>query len=461
MTTSPNDKSVLQARVLIVDDDAILLTQMKHLAGRFLSEIRVANDGLQGLEKWRQWRPDVVVTDIFMPHMDGLEMSKAIKAEDPDAQIIVITSDRESSSLREALAIGVERYIAKPVDMHLLADAIGKCVRDRKTAEELRLTRKIAALTEALSEQLEERKRAEQALQTEKAEQQVLIERLEEAHNQLLQSEKMASIGQLAAGVAHEINNPVGYINANLGALQQYVTALLRLVAAYEQYEDALTEPARDALRALKRDIDLDYLRHDVGDLLAESVDGLSRVKRIVQDLKDFSHVSETEMLWANLESGLESTLNVVWNELKYKAEIVKHYGQIPEIECIPSQLNQVFMNLLLNAAQAIEQRGVITVSTRQQGDTVCVEIADTGTGIPAPILNRIFDPFFTTKPVGTGTGLGLSITHGIIRKHNGKIEVDSTPGQGTTFRVILPIRQPAAPSDEKTADSQSPSRAP
>ena len=445
MTPASTETNLIQARVLVVDDDPILLTQMKHLAGRFVSEIQVASDGLKGLEKWRQWQPDVIVTDIFMPNMDGLAMSKAIKTEDPDAQIIVITSDRDNGSLRQALAIGVERYITKPVDMHLLADAIGKCVRDRKTTEELRLTRQVATLTEALREQLEERKRAEEALHQEKAEQRILIERLEEAHNQLLQSEKMASIGQLAAGVAHEINNPVGYINSNLGALQQYVATLLRLINAYEKYESELSQETRDALTILKEESDLTYLRQDIGDLLAESVGGLQRVKRIVQDLKDFSHVSETEMLWANVENGLESTLNVVWNELKYKAEVIKDYGDIPEIECIPSQLNQVFMNLLVNAAQAIPERGVITLRTRQKNDKVCIEVSDTGAGIPPQVINRIFDPFFTTKPVGTGTGLGLSITHGIIRKHNGKIEVESESGRGTTFRITLPIRQPAA----------------
>ena len=192
MNPANREPRLIQARVLVVDDDPILRTQMKHLAGRFVSEIQLATDGEEGLAKWREWQPDVTVTDIFMPRMDGLLMSKTIKSEDPDAQIIVITADRENGSLREALAIGVERYITKPIDMHLLADAIRKCVRDRKTTEELRLTRQVAALTEALREQLEERKRAEEALHKEKAEQQVLIERLEEAHNQLLQSEKMA-----------------------------------------------------------------------------------------------------------------------------------------------------------------------------------------------------------------------------------------------------------------------------
>jgi len=437
------EEQKIQARVLVVDDDPILLTQIKYQASKFIAEIQVASDGVAGLELWRQWQPDVIVTDIFMPRMNGLEMSEAIKATDPDAQIIVITSDNEGESLRRALEIGVERYITKPVDMHLLADAVGKCVRDRQQTEELRLTRQVAALTQALQEQLEEKQRAEEALKKEKAEQLVLINRLEEAHNQLLQAEKMASIGQLAAGVAHEINNPIGFVNSNLGVLQNYVKTLLNLISKYELYESELSTESHAAVVALKEETDLAYLRDDVGNLLAESLGGLQRVKRIVQDLKDFSHISDSEMQWANLEDGLESTLNVVWNELKYKAEVVKDYGKLPEIECIPSQLNQVFMNLLVNAAQAITEHGRITLRTRQEGENVRIDIADTGSGIPLEIINRIFDPFFTTKPVGTGTGLGLSITHGIVRKHNGRIDVSSRAGEGTTFSITIPIRQP------------------
>ena len=442
MKTGSSGEQLIKARVLVVDDDPILRTHLKRLTSKFVSEVEVAADGAEGLARWHQWRPDVVVTDIFMPGMNGLEMSQAIKAEDPDAQIVVITADKESETLLHALSIGVERYITKPVDMHLLIDAISKCLRDRQQTEELRLTRHVAALTEALQEQLEERKLVEEALRREKSEQQTLIQRLEEAHNQLLQSEKMASIGQLAAGVAHEINNPIGYVNSNLGSLQKYVEALLRLIAAYEKYEADLSQEHAESLQTLKNEIDLAYLREDINELMTESLGGLQRVKRIVQDLKDFSHVSDSEIQWANVESRLESTLNVVWNELKYKAEVIKDYGNIPEIECIPSQLNQVFMNLLVNAAQAIRERGEITVRTRRVDDRVCIEISDTGTGIPQELMNRIFDPFFTTKPVGTGTGLGLSIAHGIIRKHKGRIDVRSEPGKGTSFQVYLPIRQ-------------------
>ena len=305
----------------------------------------------------------------------------------------------------------------------------------------------IATAIDVTQKQLTQREAREAAeaasiAQKEKAEQQILINRLEEAHNQLLQSEKMASIGQLAAGVAHEINNPIGFVNSNLGALQNYVRDLLKLIVAYEERDAELTADSRSALHALKDEVDLAYLRDDIGTLLSESLGGLQRIKRIVQDLKDFSHIGDTTMQWANLEEGLESTLNVVWNELKYKTEVVKEYGKIPEIECIPSQLNQVFMNLLVNAGQAIKEHGTITLRTRQENDTVCVEVSDTGSGIPHDIINRIFDPFFTTKPVGKGTGLGLSISHGIINKHNGQIEVASEPGKGSTFRIILPIQQ-------------------
>lgn len=442
MDAKRTEEQKIQARVLVVDDDPILLTQIKYQASKFITEIKVASDGVAGLELWHQWHPDVTVTDIFMPRMNGLEMSEAIKAADPDAQIIVVTSDKEGESLRRALEIGVERYITKPVDMHLLADAVGKCVRDRQQTEELRLTRQVAALTQALQEQLEEKQRAEEALKTEKAEQRVLISRLEEAHNQLLQAEKMASIGQLAAGVAHEINNPIGFVNSNLGVLKNYVQTLLNLIGTYEQYESELSADSRAALVALKQETDLSYLRDDIENLLTESLGGLQRVKRIVQDLKDFSHISDSEMQWGNLEEGLESTLNVVWNELKYKAEVIRDYGKLPEVECIPSQLNQVFMNLLVNAAQAIAEHGQITLRTWQEGENVRIDISDTGSGIPQDIINRVFDPFFTTKPVGTGTGLGLSITHGIIRKHGGRIDVSSQPGEGTTFSITLPIRQ-------------------
>ena len=291
-------------------------------------------------------------------------------------------------------------------------------------------------------------------LETERALQEELIRKLAEAHSQLLQSEKMASIGQLAAGVAHEINNPVGFVNSNLGTLKRYIDDLLKTISAYEENEGEMSEKTRAVLDDLKKQIDLVYLREDVANLLTESMDGLQRVKRIVQNLKDFSHAGEQKKQLANLEQGLDSTINIVWNELKYKADIVKEYGGIPEIECVPSQLNQVFMNLVMNAVQAIIEHGKITIRTGQDGDNVWVEVEDTGTGIKPEHLAHIFDPFFTTKPVGSGTGLGLSLSYGIVQKHGGKIEVKSEVGKGTLFRVLLPLHDnpvQASAVDKKT----------
>ncbi len=284
----------------------------------------------------------------------------------------------------------------------------------------------------------------EEALHREKAEQAALIKRLEVAHNQLLQSEKMASIGQLAAGVAHEINNPIGYVNSNLGTLDGYIEQLLDLIDTYQAAEAALPEGSVELehIQAAKRAIELDYLKQDIRDLLKESSEGITRVRHIVQDLKDFSHSDKGEWVLADLHQGLNSTLNVVNNELKYKATVIKEYGEIPMVECLPSQLNQVFMNLLVNAAHAIVERGEIRVSTGAQGGEVWVEVADTGCGIPREKLTRIFDPFYTTKDVGKGTGLGLSISYGIVNKHGGHIDVESEPGKGSRFRVVLPIKR-------------------
>ena len=282
------------------------------------------------------------------------------------------------------------------------------------------------------------------ALEKEKDEQKALIRKLQEAQSQLLQSEKMASIGQLAAGVAHEINNPVGYVASNLGSLGKYIKDLFTVLDAYEAAEPLLAAHPETlaAIRAVKEQADVGFLKQDIEELVGESQEGVKRVKQIVQDLKDFSHVDQSEWQWADLHKGLDSTLNVARNEIKYKADVVKNYSDIPQVECLASQINQVFMNLMVNAAHAIEDRGVITVNTGQTGHEVWVEVRDNGKGIPEENLKRIFDPFFTTKPVGKGTGLGLSLAYGIIQKHNGRIEVESEVGKGTCFRIWLPVER-------------------
>ena len=275
-----------------------------------------------------------------------------------------------------------------------------------------------------------------------------LNRKLSDAQDKLLQSERMASIGQLAAGVAHEINNPIGYIFSNFGTLEKYLASLFQMLAAYEAAEPALAGTANgQQLRSLREEIELEYLKEDIPTLMNESREGITRVRKIVQDLKDFSRVdARQEWEWTDLHKGLDSTLNIVNNEIKYKADVVKEYGVLPEVECLASELNQVFMNLMVNAAHAITaERGVITLRTGLDGDKVWIEVADNGSGISQENLTRIFDPFFTTKPVGKGTGLGLSLSYGIVKKHCGQIDVKSEIGLGTTFRITIPVRQPLA----------------
>ncbi len=276
------------------------------------------------------------------------------------------------------------------------------------------------------------------ALRRKQQEQDVLLRKLETANSQLLQSEKLAAIGQLAAGVAHEINNPIGFVFSNLNTLSGYVRDLLRIIDSIDG------AGGLEELRGIRQSLEYDYIRGDIEALIHESEDGLDRVKRIISALKDFSHIEEEAFRVSDIHRGLDTTLNVVNNELKYKAEVVKEYGDIPEVECISSQINQVVLNLLINAAHAIEGYGRIVLRTGCSQDQVWIEVEDTGKGIEPKLLNRIFEPFFTTKPVGKGTGLGLALSYNIVQKHGGHIDVESTLGEGTRFRVYLPIKQPA-----------------
>ena len=220
------------------------------------------------------------------------------------------------------------------------------------------------------------------------------------------------------------------------------------MISVHEVAAAGLTPEQRGTVDAHSKRLDIDYLKADLPAVLAESKEGITRVKKIVQDLKDFSHTDEGKFLCADLHQGIDSTLNIVANEIRYKADVVREYGSIPEIECLASQLNQVFMNLLVNAAHAMDSkhRGKIFVRSGMRDEqTVWIEIADDGCGIPPENMKKIFDPFFTTKPIGQGTGLGLSLSYGMVKKHHGRIEVSSEPGKGTCFRITLPVRQPSA----------------
>jgi signal transduction histidine kinase len=301
---------------------------------------------------------------------------------------------------------------------------------------------------EVLNENLEQRVQERTTELSEKnAEVQQAYEDLKKVQGQLLQQDKMASVGQLAAGVAHEINNPMGFIISNLGSLGKYVEKLTAYLEADEKVLTGCDPAIREMAAQERQKYKIDHICRDMPELISESSDGAQRVRQIVQDLKSFSRVDGTQFATADINEGLDSTLSIAWNELKYKATVSKEYGQLPYVWCNMGQLNQVFLNILVNAAHAIEDQGQIRIRTWSEGETVRIAISDTGGGIQPENLKRIFDPFFTTKEVGKGTGLGLAIAYDIItNKHNGTIEVQSEVGTGTTFTITLPVENKNKP---------------
>ena len=291
-----------------------------------------------------------------------------------------------------------------------------------------------------------DRRRLEQNLEERSRILEETNEKLMASQMLLVQSEKMASLGQLAAGVAHDINNPIGFVLSNLRTLADYLQVVQAALDRHRALAGYLADGQAESCSQILADIarqeeadDLGYVMKDAGQLLAESLDGANRIKEIVQNLRSFARLDKAQVAEVDLNKNIDSTLNIVASELKYKCTVTKDYGELPEVRCYPGQLNQVFMNLLVNAGQAIEECGDVAIKTWADDEHVHIRISDTGQGVAPENLSRLFDPFFTTKPVGKGTGLGLSVSYGIVQKHGGRISVESKVGEGSVFTVSLP----------------------
>jgi len=312
----------------------------------------------------------------------------------------------------------------------------------RRTAEVVKQKKEIEEKNEALSHQKEELQTTNELLEDQKEELHSMLENLRLTQSQLVQSEKMASLGQLVAGIAHEINNPVTFISAGVDSLNTNIEEVRQFLDIYHKITPDNTRERLKEIEELKEQIDYKQAIREIFKLIDSIKNGTERTTQIVNGLRTFSRVDEDVLKIADIHEGLDSTLILLRNKYKNQIEITKEYGNIPQLECFPGQLNQVFMNILSNAIDAIKDQGTIAICTSKSNGAIRIRIKDTGRGIPDTIKAKIFDPFFTTKEVGEGTGLGLSISHGIIKKHKGSLEVISQAGKGTEFIISLPVTQ-------------------
>lgn len=408
------------SQLLLVDDSAMNLdTLLATLGGSY--DLRVAIDGQSALDLIASdYLPDLILLDIMMPGLDGYDVCRKLKADEKSSKIpiIFLTALDNDEDEAKGLELGAVDYISKPFNPAIVNHRV-------KTQLELKQHRdELQHLVDAKTQELT-----------------TSYKDLKQVHDQMLQQEKMASIGQLAAGVAHEINNPAGFIGSNLNSLQKYVGKLNEGIAFLERTIMDLNDPEMATqVKKMKRRLKFEFIQDDIDDLITESKDGIDRIALIVRNLKGFSRAEDDTLKPTDLQECLEGSLSIAWNEIKYKAKVEKNYQELPPIQCLPQQLSQVFVNLLVNAAQAIEDQGIVTIKTRREKDWAVVEIGDNGSGISPENLERIFEAFYTTKEVGKGTGLGLSICHDILQKHQGAISVTSTVGEGTCFTIKLPI---------------------
>jgi two-component system, NtrC family, sensor kinase len=410
-------------KILIADDDPVSRRLLQNYLQKWGYEVTATRDGA---EAWRLFEGDsfpMVITDWMMPELDGSGLIRRIRESRRPGYVyaMLLTAKSQKEDLVEGMDAGADDFLTKPFDRDELR------VRLRAGERIIRLEH-----------------------------------HLREAQANLMQTEQLASLGRLAAGVAHEINNPIAYVINNLAVLRRDLQAVFAVLDKYGEAREAVArcEPGLvEELARLEQESDLAYFRENHGRMFDRSAEGLQRIRAIVQNLRDFARLDEAEYKEVDLNAALRSTLEALGHELKQKAiRVETRFRDVGPFACHPGKINQVFYHVLLNAVQASEQGDLIELRTHADGDgTILVEVEDHGSAITPEHLPHIFEPFFTTKPLGDGTGLGLSVSYGIVRDHGGSFEVESTLGRGTVFRIRLPREAPGprpAPSSGVAAPS-------
>ncbi len=419
----------LRERILIVDDEEIVQNLFaSFLSDQYICETAASCD--EALAHLAHNTYGLVLSDMQMPGRNGVELLREIRQHYPDTAVIMVSGVVRPQRIRDTLQIGAVDYLTKPCELEVLGLSVERALERRNL---VLMARSYRADLERQNVELAARKTQLERLQAE-----------------IVHSEKMAGLGRLAAGIAHELNNPAGFIYGNMDLISSYLGRLELLLSMYERVPFSPSEATK--LKLMKNEIGYDALLPDLHSMIADCAEGAVRIRDIVQNLRIFSRLDEAEFKKVDLHEGIDATIRLLSGYYGIgRIRPVREYGELPLVNCYAGQLNQVWTNLLVNAAQAIEGEGEVKISTAVEGDSVSVTIADTGCGIGPDELSKIFDPFFTTKPVGEGTGLGLSITYGIVEKHGGTIGVESVLGNGTRFCVSIPIESSRSAKEHQT----------